>query len=199
MKYTFGILSVIIVSSFFTMKVNAQSAQTQEIGLGYGIGSTNSIASLFNELLVAGIVGAKIENQKYYGVSFVNYSYAIKDNFSVGGEFAYERITKDITLSNALEGRQTDNSLTLAAIGKYSYISNPKFRLYSGIGLGYTLVQGKYNPEKGSSSKVSKDSDGHFGFQITGLGFRFGNTIALNAELGFGYKGVFNIGINYRL
>jgi hypothetical protein len=38
-------------------------------------------------------------------------------------------------------------------------------------------------------------SDGGMTFQATPLGVRFGKTVGVFAELGFGYKGILNFGI----
>ena len=199
MKNQIRIFSIIIFFTISFYGVHAQTAKTSELGLGYGIASSNELGSLLGDFVVGIATGAKATNHKYSGASFVNYSYAIQDNFLVGGELVYERITKDIVRGSTKDGKQTDNAFTIAATGKYSYISKPKFRMYSGVGLGYTTIQGNFDPVKGSTSKASKGNDGQFGFHVTGLGFRFGNKVAFNAELGFGYKGIFNFGLNYQL
>ena len=199
MKNQIGIFSIIALLTLSSYGVQAQTEKTSELGIGYGIITSNAIGNLLGDFVVGATTGAKSENHQYAGASFINYNYAIKDNFTVGGELAYERITKDIKRGGVKDGKQTDNAFTIAATSKYSYIAKPKFRMYSGIGLGYTTIQGKFEPVKGSSSKATKGNDGQFGYHVTGLGFRFGNKVAFNAELGFGYKGIFNFGLNYQL
>ena len=55
--------------------------------------------------------------------------------------------------------------------------------MYSGIGLAY----------------VSTDEfNNNFSFQATALGFRVGKKLAAFAELGFGYKGIAQIGASYQ-
>jgi hypothetical protein len=55
--------------------------------------------------------------------------------------------------------------------------------MYSGIGLAY-FTTGEY--------------DTNFSFQGTALGFRVGKKLAAYAELGFGYKGIAQIGASYQ-
>jgi hypothetical protein len=59
-------------------------------------------------------------------------------------------------------------------------------------------VQGKSEPENGSVYKGDKGNTGQFGYHLTAFGFQCGKKGAVIAELGFGYKGVLNIGFNYK-
>ena len=71
--------------------------------------------------------------------------------------------------------------------------------MYSGLGVGYTTTQLKFRPAENSLSKASKENSGLFSFHVTTLGFRFGKKAAITGELGFGYKGIANIGFSYQL
>ena len=193
-----SLLTLFIVSTFFYS--HAQEQGTKELTLGYGTATSNEIQGAFEDLtliiLTVGTVGSK--DHTYSGASYINFSYAIKDNFTVGVEAAYERITKNIYVLNTKIAKQTNNALSMGANAKYSYISNPKFRMYSGLAAGYTTVQGKSEPEKGSVYKGDKGNTGQFGYHLTAFGFRYGKKGAVIAELGFGYKGVLNIGFKYK-
>ena len=116
----------------------------------------------------------------------------------LGVEAAYERIKKDLFVGKTKVAEQTDNALSIGAHAKYSYIANPKFRMYSGLAAGYVTIQGTSKPESGTNYKASKGNTGRFGYHLTGFGFRYEKKAAVVAELGFGYKGILNVGFNYR-
>jgi hypothetical protein len=116
----------------------------------------------------------------------------------IGLEAAYERITKDTYVGKTKVTDQTNNALNMGVSARYNYISNPKFRMYFGLAAGYITVQAKSEPVKGSGYKAEKGNTGQFGYHITGLGFRYGKKAAVIGELGFGYKGILNIGFNYQ-
>ena len=186
-----SLLTLFIVSTFFYS--HAQEQGTKELTLGYGTVTTNEILDvILNDFLLSGLTGGlyKTKNHTYSGASYVNFSYAIKNNFLIGAEVVYQRISKDIYLVNDKDGRQVDNSFTIGANAKYSYISNPKFRMYSGLAAGYNTIQANFDPEKGNK--------GAFGYHLTAFGFRYGKKAAVIAELGFGYKGILNVGFNYK-
>lgn len=194
-----SLLTLFIVSTFFYS--HAQEQGTKELTLGYGTVTTNEILDvILNDFLLSGLTGGlyKTKNHTYSGASYVNFSYAIKNNFLIGAEVVYQRISKDIYLVNDKDGRQVDNSFTIVANAKYSYISNPKFRMYSGLAAGYNTIQANFDPEKGSTSKATKGNKGAFGYHLTAFGFRYGKKAAVIAELGFGYKGILNVGFNYK-
>jgi len=194
------LLALFIVSTFFYS--HAQEQGTKELTLGYGVASTNAIVDvLANDFILPAFTGGlhETKNQTYSGASYINFSYAIKNDFLIGAEVVYERISKDIYSGNTNDGRQIDNSFTIGANAKYSYISNPKFRMYSGLAGGYNTIQANFDPEKGSTSKATKGNKGAFGYHLTAFGFRYGKKAAVVAELGFGYKGIINIGFNYQL
>ena len=194
-----SLLTLFIVSTFFYS--HAQEQGTKELTLGYGVASTNAIVDvLANDFILPAFTGGnyKTKNQTYSGASYINFSYAIKNDFLIGAEVVYERISKDIYSGTTNDGRQIDNSFTIGANAKYSYISNSKFRMYSGLAGGYNTIQANFDPEKGSTSKATKGNKGAFGYHLTAFGFRYGKKAAVIAELGFGYKGILNVGFNYK-
>ena len=70
--------------------------------------------------------------------------------------------------------------------------------MYSGLSAGYVNIQGTSKHESGTSYKASKGNRGRFGYHLTGFGFCYGKKAAVVAELGLGYKGILNVGFNYR-
>lgn len=194
-----SLLPILFFCTFFA--AHSQEAKTNELTLGYGIASISTILDAYENVFVSAFTGGshRAENYTYSGASYISYSHTLKDNFSIGAEVAYERISKDIFTSSTKNGRQIDNNFTVAAHAKYSYIANPKFRMYSGLGAGYTTTQAKFTPAKGSLYKADKENSGFFNFHVTALGFRFGKKAAIIGELGFGYKGIANIGFSYQL
>ena len=195
-----SLLPILFFCTFFA--AHSQEAKTNELTLGYGVITTSSILDGFsNFFLLPAFTGEsyRAENYTYSGASYISYSHTLKKNFSIGAELVYERISKDVFTSNTKNGRQIDNNLTIAAHAKYSYIVNPKFRMYSGLGAGYTTTQAKFTPAKNSLYEASKGNSGNFNFYITALGFSFGKKAAIIGDLGFGYKGIANIGFSYQL
>ena len=105
----------------------------------------------------------------------------------LGGFLTYEKITGgESTFFSPEETVLIETEYyTLAIESDYRYISKNSFQMYSGLGLGLLITNGEED-----FSPIT--------FNITALGFRVGRTIAAFAELGFGYKGIVNIGASYQ-
>ncbi len=192
---------IIILSIIFTgiQLAKAQEKGTNEISIGYGVGSSNQIFdAMFDGTLFALSLGnVTYENKTTLGPFYLNYNHAIIDKLMIGGTIAYEKIKEDVHFSNILSGEQTTNIYSLGIEGHYHYISNRSFRMYSGLGLGYTNARGKYGSNSDKDSNNIK-TDHHINFQLTAIGLRFGKKLGGYTELGMGYKGVFSLGMNYQ-
>lgn len=178
--------------------LNAQQKGTSEIKAGYGVLSSNEIGKVFTDIIITPFSETKTTDEKHSGALFIGYNYAVKDNWTIGTDLVYERYTASVNKQNLTVASQKNDIYTLAVNSTYSYISKPKFRMYSGVGLGYTFSNEKLSPNQSDVQSVSSKSSS-FNFQVIGAGIRRGGKIAGFAELGFGYKGIINLGISYQL
>lgn len=199
-KRRFLLIAIATLSIAFS-HTQAQEKGSHEISLGYGTGTSNQIVDLFSEIVIyplsAGTVSSS--NKKYMGAITLDYDYAIADKLTLGIGLAYEKIEKDILNSSKSKiGKQTNDDMTGVASIKYSYISTSRLRLYSGLGAGYSLDYQHFKSDTNTKDN-NKGNTGNFNFQVTALGIRIGGRFGIHAEAGFGYKGIINAGVNYRL
>ncbi|AIZ42936.1 hypothetical protein [Cellulophaga baltica] len=106
----------------------------------------------------------------------------------LGGSVSYENLKiNKIEYFGFLDFEQTSgqnfSNFSIAIEADYRYISNPKFQMYSGLGIAYF---------------TSEAFESNISYQLTGLGFRVGRKVAAFAELGFGYKGSFALGASWQ-
>lgn len=124
------------------------------------------------------------------------YSYRPLKWLEVGGIVSYvnlsERLFDRITDANVGYSRQ--NTISVMANVRFSYLTSPTVRLYSGVGIGVScnIAQSKYNEQ--TSSRVVATLAG----QLTIIGITVGRRIYGFAELSIGTCGVVNAGIGYR-
>ncbi|AMO19834.1 outer membrane beta-barrel protein [Flavobacterium columnare] len=187
---------IVLLSSFFS--TTAQEKGTSELRISYGIVSTNGIINTVTNILTApaSLGTIEIDNKVSTGVFTLEYNYAILNKLNLGLDLAYETFESDILSNGKVINKQNEEDITLALKSNYNYLSNDNFRLYSGLGVGYTLIRNKTNEL--SSEGLSFDNSNRFNFQITGIGFRYGKKLGISAEVGLGYKGILNGGISYQ-
>lgn len=189
----------IIALALSTISIQAQQKGESQLSLGYGIASTPELVDLFVGTLTypTSLGTVSFSDLETVGNVHLTYKYAISDKWLLGGTFVYNRTKQNARASNAVIGEQTYRNLTLAVESDYRYISNPKFQMYSGLGVGITLTKENFDPSSTANAAIEANSN-YFNYQLTAVGFRIGRKLAFFSEIGFGYKGILSAGINYQ-
>lgn len=192
---------VLILGALVPATICAQAQDKlkhHEISAGYGFLGTSELIGTFSDILATTITGgnySKTDN-KWSGNLIVAYKFTPSSRLGLGITYAHTRNTATINIHDVPSGKSTTTYHTLAAEVQYNYISREYFRLYSGVGAGITSYTEKYKPNTGGTEK---NTAGHFNFQISAIGIKFGNSIGAMAEVGFGYKGLLSAGLFVRM
>lgn len=193
-----------LILAFGCLLLSSFAAQAQdklkhhEVAVGYGFLSTSTMINIFSDVLASAITGgnySKTDNN-WSGNLIASYKFTPSSKLGLGLTYAHTRNTANINIHDVPSGKSTTNYHTIAAEVQYNYITKPYFRLYSVLGAGITSYTEKYEPNAGSTEK---NTAGHFNFQLSPVGVKVGNRIGAMAELGFGYKGLFNAGLFVRI
>ena len=181
----------------FLLLTNFAFAQRNSISIGYGYGTTDQIISGFATALAAGFTDAKSANVKSTGAIALSYHHFNESNRAgLGFAVVYDNIRCDIqNKSGSKISTSKSTVITAAAEGKVKYNKGENFNIHGLLGAGYTFTNTTYDPPPSSGEKTKKD--GHFNFQITPIGLQFGGNVKVFAEVGFGYKGLANGGIQF--
>lgn len=192
-------LIVFVLVSALTFALSSYSYGQQkrhEFSVGYGLVTSSQIADILTSLLLVTITigeAAKVDN-KYPGAFVLNYKYVGKSRLAFGLTMAIDRASGKLAQSGNPVGTYTENYYTGAVEMDYRFINRKNFCLYSGLGVGLTVRKGTY-----TYSDTETSTNSFPVVQVTLLGFRVGDKIALFGELGGGYKGVFHGGIRASL
>ena len=196
-KTSLKILTVLVI--FLSLQsLSAQNIEISKIKLGYGLITTNEIALVFETIAAQTIANIDLVNGKNIGSFFLEYKHPISEKLMIGATFAYQTVSHDYQnrSDKTIIGTEKNTFYTFAAEIDYNYIDKTKFQLYSGLGLGYTMLKDSFAYKSGSLSNLS-GSSGLFNYHITGLGLSFGEKIGFFLEAGFGYKGIISGGLNF--
>lgn len=195
---------IILLSAIWVLSLSTAKAQDykHELSLGLGIFSTSQFVDAFTDVLVSAFPSyGKISNATSYGAWHADYRYLINHRWAVGGTFVFDYEDAEGVLKNTVQEQIIGNfyryHYTLAAEGDFRYISREKFTFYSSLGIGATLYNQVYR-ELNSSSKSTHNTV-HLNFQVTPIGVKYGNHWGGFLEIGFGYRGIANAGVFYRL
>jgi len=102
-------------------------------------------------------------------------------------------------------GTYTRKNIVIAPEVGFTYFSEKNIKLYSFFGFGTRITSEQYTYDPGIGFAYAYDTTqtkaNKFApiIQITPIAFRFGKNIGGFAEIGWGYKGIFNFGFFYKL
>ena len=194
------ILMMVAVAMMTAMNVNAQNGYDEtkhEVAISYGIDSNSQIIDAFEEIGGA-LVGAKFENEKFFGSISAEYFYHMKNWLGVGGILAYGQSEQDVYLLGDKDGVIKNSYLTLMPAVKFDWLRKKNFGMYSKLAVGATLRNEKYDSDVASSKDYS-DSEVHVNWQASFIGIEAGSpTIRGFAELGTGEQGIILAGLRYK-
>ncbi len=183
----------LLVMLIFAGVLKAQDQGTKGISVGAGFYTTNEILNTFEDIAN----GASFGNVSAGPAISITYKVAIKDRWFVYADAAYQSISEDIFLNGNKEGDVSHRFFTVGFGTEYHYVSGDLIQAYSGISIAYTSQTHDYTLPP--NSVVSESSnDNYVGFQVNALGIRVGRKLAGFLELGFGYRGVANVGLSYQ-
>ena len=193
-----------------TLSISCVKAQNDfrrhEFNLGVGIFSTGNIVYGFADMFVQSITqavgsGVEFSNKTASPVFHLGYKYGFSSRFTLGATLAAGVENSDFTQKGP-DGTLFDTGKmnrfigTLAPEITFNYLNANRFKLYglAGAGCSYYRMNAKYDHADDKSSGKFL-----FDFQLTPLGFKFGNTFGGFAEVGFGYKGIICVGLFTKL
>ncbi|GLU50847.1 hypothetical protein [Dyadobacter frigoris] len=165
-----------------------------QIAISAGILPTEDIA---NEMLVR-FVDLFFPSHQHVSVDnvsvFGSYKYFVSEKIAIGGTIGYNSRAKPFNYDNWNRRYDGIKVVTLAGEGSFYYLKGPNVGLYALGGMGcFIVTSGNYN------NNYSDYTNFGLTLQLTPLGIRFGRKFGGFAEIGYGYKGLVNMGINLKL
>lgn len=193
MKKTIIIIGLLIV---LPATIFAQDKK-HEMVLGYGVGTHYAIveqmAGILGVVITLGEFNAELESGT--GAILLGYRYSVGDKLTIGFDGSYTKL-KDVLKFDGKEVGNLDKYFyTIAPYIAYNYVKKGNLSMYSGIGLGYAFVKDAYTTDDGDEI----ENIGEFAFHLNAFGVRYGKNIGGYVEVGYGYKGIVNLGISLKL
>lgn len=187
---------------FTTTTVIAQDVhQKHEIRFGFSDASPITIT----DVLLQGLRNAfsssvsgytkEVNRKKNNGMWTVGYKYHVNRRFSIGTDVGLLTSSKNIEFTRTSDNYNVYRQATFLLFlptAQLTYLNRDNVQLYGNLGAGVLRY----------SIKETKDDDGSefsdkftsFAFQLNPVGVRVGKQFAAFAEIGFGFKGIVNIG-----
>lgn len=190
MKKFFVMVAAAIMTA---MSLNAQNGYDEtkhEVAISYGVWSNSQIIDEF-ENVGGALVGARFEDEKYFGSISAEYFYHLKNWLGVGGILAYGQRQEDVYLLGKKDGDIKNSYFTLMPAVKFDWLRKKNFGMYSKLAFGATLRTEKYDGDT--------DTEMHINWQASLVGIEAGSpTLRGFLELGTGEQGIALVGVRYK-
>jgi hypothetical protein len=175
---------------------SAQDMGKSQIEVSYGVFSNEELAyDLINKVID---VFASSDNQpfkKRSGSVFVTYKYFTLERLAFGATTGYNKYERTDYFTNGNFVSHQNKTLTVSGEANFYYLKTGGISLYVMGGMGYfhthsAITSTGQGPIQGKLNGVA--------IQITPVGIRYGKSFGGFAELGLGYKGMVNFGVNVK-
>lgn len=180
-----------ILFLLITISANAQvNKNPNKVKLGYGFPNIPVLA-----------LNTDIKKNSAFGPIIFSYEWTLKNKrFSFGPEFTYAAAKSKTLTANDMRTKYNYNMqfYTFLLRGNYHYSRKEKLELYSGAALGAFKIAAKAKTISGNGTPEKfSDAQNGFAFHINliGANFLIKKSFGVYSELGFGYRGIANVGL----
>ena len=190
------------------LHISAQEVQESQIFMpkhevyaGFGLLNDNQILAMATDIFSTIVtLGYLVQPGSYKAFTpFAGYRYWFTKRFVLGGTFAYDVNSVKVYNADHRDQMREINRyyMTFAVEPTFNYVCQPSWQLYGSFGLGLTIVHfADAVFDDGRKANVSRVP--YVNVHATPVGVRFGKEFGGFVEIGYGYKGILNAGINYR-
>ena len=200
----FCLCSMLLTFALYTTGFSQTQKGNQILSAGIGIFSPTRLGGvpdqMFDYIIVKDPIvqyRVSVVDRTNFPTLHISYAYALNKKFTFGVTGAYDNSTGSFKQDNEIVGNFRHQYLTVAAEGKYLYLNRPDFCIYGSLGLG-GLVYFQNDKFPQASTFINSKSY-NFNAFISPIGIRYGKQLGGFLEAGFGYKGILNAGVSYRL
>jgi hypothetical protein len=213
------LLLSIVVSYAQSIRVQEvkRSVEKNELSLGYGYitrdNFLNGFGRISRKLIINDSLKYRLNSADAYklfgtdksvgygtlkssGAFFGSYRHTVLPWLSVGLTAGFEKETKDLQIGGNAVGLYTRYVITIAPELQARYYHKGLTTMYGALGIGNTFVNEQYTSL--TSDKHIDATDNYAGFQVSPIGLKVGKKLSGFGEIGFGYKGVVQLGISYK-
>ena len=210
------IITVIVLALTASAVAGAQTGRVRdseyfprnEVYVQYGTPSVIELTTMLNSEYRSEDYDGDSRNHKFSGIAAVGYNFFVHPRVSIGLDFGYGYGSADMYITDSemmpisepiFVCRSTISSYSAHISASYTYWQQGPVECSGSLYLGVSyqdesIVQGNedyFIPEANDRLR--------FSYHITAVKFRYGETFGGFAELGFGYRGLVNVGLSIKI
>ena len=178
-----------------------------EIYLQYGTPSLMELSTILSPNFHDEVTNGETRNHKFSGIAAIGYNFFIHPRVSIGLDFGYGYGSSDMYISDVDEfGPAGEPRYMCRAVvmnyschlsGAFTYWQQGPMECSGALYLGVNYMDESIR--NAVSDELEPNDHLNFSFHITAVKFRYGDMVGGFAELGFGYRGLLNVGLSIKI
>ena len=173
----------------------AQDRGKSQIEVSYGLLSSEELAYDLANIIVDLFLWDNPYTIRRTGCVFITYKYFELEKLALGGSAGFNKHGRTDYYRNGTFSSYDNKTFTISGEVNFYYLKRANVSLYTMGGLGYFNTNSTTNyTSKGSTQETISG----VAMQFTPIGIRYGKSFGGFAEIGVGYKGVINFGVNVK-
>ena len=178
-----------------------------EIYLQYGTPSLMELTTILSPNFHDEVTNGETRNHKFSGIAAIGYNFFIHPRVSIGLDFGYGYGSSDMYISDVDEfGPAGEPEFMCRAVvmnyschlsGAFTYWQQGPMECSGALYLGVNYMD--ESVRNAVSDELEPNDHLNFSFHITAVKFRYGDMVGGFAELGFGYRGLLNVGLSIKI
>ena len=209
MKKTAIITLVALIFGSGFNQLSAQRARDfeyypkHEIYVQYGIPSVIELTSVLNQQRFDNNIVGKGQKLRMTGAAGFGYNFNLNQNVSVGlfggiSSVGSDMIKQDDSKNDVvLFSTDITNYMGMLS-AHWQFLRDGAMEISSGVYLGAIYSSKEISNAGGFSGAPKSSTSTTFAYHITALKVRYGETFAIFGELGFGHRGILNVGLSIK-
>ena len=178
-----------------------------EIYLQYGTPSLMELTTILSPNFHDEVTNGETRNHKFSGIAAIGYNFFVHPRVSIGLDFGYGYGSSDMYISDVDEfGPAGEPEYMCRAVvmnyschlsGAFTYWQQGPRECSGALYLGVNYMD--ESVRNAVSDELEPNDHLNFSFHITAVKFRYGDMVGGFAELGFGYRGLLNVGLSIKI
>ena len=178
-----------------------------EIYLQYGTPSLMELTTILSPNFHDEVTNGETRNHKFSGIAAIGYNFFVHPRVSIGLDFGYGYGSSDMYISDVDEfGPAGEPEYMCRAVvmnyschlsGAFTYWQQGPMECSGALYLGVNYIDESIR--NAVSDELEPNDHLNFSFHITAVKFRYGDMVGGFAELGFGYRGLVNVGLSIKI
>ena len=165
-----------------------------DISLSAGYGSNMQFFDSYKKI-ISNYPSYEAKNFKFFPTVTAECGYRVSNKFAVGALLSFQVADSHILNEGLDNTKARDTWYSLMPQVRYFWYTDKMKNVYSKAAAGFSARRNKYTNVSGI---VEKFRDFNFAWQVSAIGFEYGQTVCGFAEAGFGTQGYIVAGVRIK-